>query len=303
LKKLSPIALFVYNRLDHTRQTIEALQKNIFADQSQLFIFSDGPKTEAQVGNVKAVRELTKAVKGFERVHITEREQNLGLARSVISGVTELVEKYGKVIVLEDDMLTSPFFLQYMNEALDMYEKEESVISIHGYIYPVAEKLPETFFLKGADCWGWATWKRGWDLFETDAQKLLDELQDRKLTYSFDFNNSHPYTRMLKDQIEGKVDSWAIRWYASAFVKGRYTLYPGKSLVKNIGVDGSGMHCGSNENYLAEISNKKVKLKKIPIVTDQKAFQAVRIFFKPELKKESQKEHRVKKIFRKLFNL
>ena len=124
-----------------------------------------------------------------------------------------------KVIVLEDDLVTSPHFLQYMNDGLGIYERDDRVISIHGYSYPVHGKLPETFFLRGADCLGWATWKRGWDLFEDDGQRLLNELERRNLTRSFDFDGSYPYTQMLRDQIAGSNSSWAVRWYASAFLR------------------------------------------------------------------------------------
>lgn len=152
-----------------------------------------------------------------------------------------------------------------MNEALNYYEKEEEVISIHGYIYPVASKLPETFFLKGADCWGWATWKRGWDLFEPDGKRLLDELRYRNLRKEFDFNGAYPYTKMLEDQIRGKNNSWAIRWHASAFLKGRLTLYPGRSLIQNIGTDESGTHLRKTNVFNVEISGDPIAVSEIPI--------------------------------------
>jgi len=247
---LSPIILFVYNRPWHTRQTVEALKQNELASESELFVYSDGPKNAQAEPLVKEVREYLKTVDGFKKVTIIEREKNYGLAANIIDGVTNIVDEYGRVIVLEDDLVTSPGFLRYMNEGLDMYENEEKVASIHGYIYPLKhpEKLPETFFIRGADCWGWATWSRAWKYFEPDGQKLLTELQSRKLMKEFDFGGSYPYTRMLKDQIEGKNNSWAIRWYASAFLRGLFTLYPRYSLVKNIGMDGSGTHCTTETN-------------------------------------------------------
>lgn len=276
------IALFVYNRPWHTKQAIEALQKNKLAKESDLIIFSDGPKGEGResvvanqisaVGGQKTdhrqpitdyriqeVREYIRTITGFKSLRIVERERNLGLANSIISGVTEVVNKYGKIIVLEDDLVTSPYFLQYMNDALNLYENEEKVISIHGYVYPI-EGLPETFFLKGADCWGWATWKRGWDLFEADGKKLLTQLKEKKLLKRFDFDEAYPYTKMLKDQIEGKNDSWAIRWYASALIHDKLTLYPGKSLVKNIGTDSSGTHGDNLKNFTPLMTNKLPQL-------------------------------------------
>lgn len=155
----APVALFVYNRPWHSRQTIEALQANALARETELYIFSDGPRAEADVKKVEEVRNYLRSVEGFQSVHIVESNVNKGLAKSVIAGVTNVLQTNSNIIVLEDDMVTSAFFLTYMNRALELYKNETDVISIHGYIYPVKEALPETFFLKGADCWGWATWK------------------------------------------------------------------------------------------------------------------------------------------------
>jgi len=263
---LAPIVLFTYNRPWHTKQTVEALQKNIYAEQSHLFIFSDGPKTEKDEPKVKEVREYLKTIKCFKNIEIIERDKNWGLANNIIDGITKVVNQYGRVIVLEDDLVTSPYFLKFMNDGLNMYEEEEKVISVHGYVYPI-KGLPEIFFLRGADCLGWATWKRGWDLFEKDGKKLLDELEKRKLTKPFDFNGAYPYTKMLKDQVEGKVDSWAIRWYASAFIQEKLTLYPGISLVKHIG--DLGTHIKGNSWWLdVELSEKPIFVKRIPPIED-----------------------------------
>ena len=143
-------------------------------------------------------------MRGFKKIHIIEREKNYGLGNNIITGVTDIIDVYGRVIVLEDDLITAPFFLQYMNEALDIYAENEKVICIHGYAYPVKENLPDTFFLKGADCWGWGTWKRAWRYFERNGEVLLDQLIKTGQTRSFDFNDAYPYTAMLKDQIAGK---------------------------------------------------------------------------------------------------
>lgn len=278
--QLAPIVLFVYNRPEHTRVTIDALKKNELAQESDLFIFSDAPKNENAKKNVLEVRDHIKNISGFKSVAIIERQENFGLAKSIIHGVTELVNKFGKIIVLEDDLVTSPHFLKYMNEALNFYEQEEDVISIHGYVYPVQEKLPETFFIKGADCWGWATWKRGWGLFEADGKKLLDELKNKKLTKEFDLDNSYPYTQMLKSQIKGLNNSWAIRWYASAFLADKLTLYPGTSLVCNTGFDNSGTHTGSIDLFQVKIAQKSVEVKTIPIEVNQIAYDLIKKFFK-----------------------
>ncbi len=276
---VAPIVLFVYNRPWHTQQTVEALQKNELASESDLFIFSDAPKKPEAVAAVQEVREYIKTVGGFKSVSIVERDINFGLANSIIDGVTRLCNEYGRVIVLEDDLVTSPCFLRYMNDALDLYEHEEMVISIHGWVYPVAEKLPETFFLRGADCWGWATWKRGWDIFEPDGKKLLESLKDRHLERAFNFGGSYDYLGMLDSQVKGGNDSWAIRWYASAFLSNRLTLYPGRNLVLNIGNDNSGTHCGVTEIFSGDIADRPVVVDGIPIVESPEARIAVTKFY------------------------
>ena len=277
---LSPIVIFVYNRPDHTRRTVEALQKNVYAQESDLIVISDESKSAAQAEKVSEVRQYIRQIDGFKSVTIVERETNFGLAQSIIDGVTRLCEEYGRVIVLEDDLVTSPYFLQYINSGLDVYEDAERVVSIHGYVYPLKATLPETFFLRGADCWGWATWKRGWDLFEPDGQVLLRELMGRKLTHSFDFDGTYPYTKMLKKQIKGKNDSWAIRWYASAFLRNKLTLYPGRSLVLNIGMDNSGTHCSSTNDFAGDIAESPVRIEAIPVEEHLLARQQIARFHK-----------------------
>lgn len=263
VSELAPIVLFVYNRPQHARSTIEALQQNLLASESELYVYSDGPKSESDREKVEEVRRHLAELDGFARITIIKREQNRGLAHSVISGVSEILSRYGRIIVLEDDMVTSPHFLRYMNEALELYEDEDRVISVHGYVYPVKESLPETFFLKGADCWGWGTWKRGWDLFEADGAKLFQELKDRRLERRFDLNGAYDYTRMLKEQISGKNDSWAIRWYASALLNDRLTLYPGRSLVQNIGTDNSGVHCGATDDFRTDVTVTPIHVERL----------------------------------------
>jgi hypothetical protein len=258
--QLAPICLFVYNRLDHTRRAVDSLKQNLLAQESDLIIFSDASKSELQAAKVRDVRDYISQINGFKSITIVERETNYGLAKSIIDGVTTVVNEYGRTIVLEDDLVTSPYFLTYMNEALEKYAEDDRVISIHGWVFPTDKRLPDSFFLLGADCWGWATWQRGWALFQSNGQYLLDELNRRNLTREFDCNGAYPYTKMLKGQIKGINDSWAIRWYASAFLAGKFTLYPGRSLVHNIGNDGSGTHCDYSVKYDVELSNASVEV-------------------------------------------
>ena len=271
--------LFVYNRPDHTKQTVEALQKNELAKDSELFIYSDAAKNENVEAKVNEVRKYIKTINGFNNITITERDKNWGLANSIIDGVTKIVNEYGKIIVLEDDLVTSPYFLKFMNEALEMYKDDLKVASIHGYIYPI-DDLPEVFFIKGADCWGWATWKNKWDVFESNGQNLLDELKSRKLEKEADFNNSIDFTKMLKDQIQEKNNSWAIRWYMSTFLKNMLTLYPGKSLIQNIGFDKSGSHCGSTDIFSVVVNECDIVSSKIKIIEDVDSRTKMELFFK-----------------------
>ncbi|MDH4164298.1 MAG: glycosyltransferase [Nitrospirota bacterium] len=277
---LAPIALFAFNRVGHLERTVCALRKNAGAEESELFIFSDGPRTNADNAKIESVRQFARSISGFKRVTITARDKNSGLSRSIIAGVTEIVNKYGAVIVLEDDLETSPFFLRYMNDALRFYRDEERVISIHGYMYPVKSELPETFFLRGADCWGWATWKRGWDRFEPDGGKLLQELRARHMEKDFDFNGAYPFTSMLRKQSTGRVDSWAIRWLASAFLDNKLTLYPGSSLVSNIGLDASGEHCSPTTQFDITLGSEPIKIRRIPVEENKTVRKALEQYYR-----------------------
>lgn len=275
----APIILFVYNRLDHTRKTLEALQENLLAEESDLYIYADAAKNQDAVDSVSRVRSYLLSVKGFRNIYIRLRETNLGVDQNVIGGVTEVINEKGRAIVLEDDLVTSPFFLKYMNEALDFYENEEQVISVHGYRYPVETELKEVFFLKGADCWGWATWKRGWDLMELDGQKLLDRFADEELKAEFNFDQSYPYMAALEQQAAGDNDQWDIRWYAAAFLAGKLTLYPGKSMVRNIGHDASGTHCAESNIFDVELAQSAVNVE-TELIPDQEAYLAFAGFLK-----------------------
>jgi GT2 family glycosyltransferase len=253
----TPIALFVYNRPWHTKQTIEALKKNEFAISSDLIIFSDAPKTLQMTELVDKVRKYIKTIEGFKSVTVIERKENYGLAKSIIDGVTMICKKYGRLIIIEDDLVTSPYFLTYMNAALDKYETEDKVMHISGYLLPVSniDKLTESFFVKTTSSWGWATWKRAWDYFEPDATNLLKIIEKNNQIYEFNLKNSIDYMQMLKKQHDGKIDSWAIRWYASVFLNDGLCLFPNRSLIKNVGHDGSGVHCSKNNIYDVEINN------------------------------------------------
>ena len=276
----APIILFVYNRPRHTYQSIKALKHNKFALESDLYIYSDAARHTTDEKDVKEVRDYLHMISGFRNIYIIERNLNFGLANSIISGVTEVVQKHDRVIVLEDDIVPQPGFLKYMNEALNLYADEPQVGCIHAWNYNLDIKNygESTFFLKGADCWGWATWKRAWNEFNPDGQFLLNTIKARNLEYDFNRRNTHDFADMLKDQIDGKNNSWAIRWHASLLVKNMYCLHPTIPIVKNIGFDNSGVHCG--ESDLEQYPVDHINIQKIPIEESDWFFKSYSAFLK-----------------------
>jgi len=255
---LAPIALFVYKRPWHTRQTLESLQKNSFSSESNLFVFADGPKTIADESKVREVRDHIKTVEGFKSLSIVEREQNLGLAKSIITGVTEVLNNYGKVIVVEDDLICSPFFLSYMNQALSIYKNIDKVMHVSAYMYPIDPTgLKETFFFRPASCWGWGTWARAWKHLEYDIHKLIPRF-DKELRHKFNMDGTFNFWHQMEMNRDGRIHSWAIRWYASVFLNNGLCLHPSRSLVNNIGFDGTGVHCGKVAIYDVPLLSRQI---------------------------------------------
>jgi len=283
MQKLAPIALFVYNRPEHTRRTLQFLQQNELATDSHLFIYSDGPKNAKQAEKVAEVRALIKQVDGFKSVEIIQRNSNLGLANSVISGVSQLMEEFGQAIVFEDDLITSPYTLRYFNDALARYQNEEKVMHIGAYMYPLplteSEQLPETFFFRAATSWGWATWARAWQQFNPDEEALMKQF-DAEKKHQFSIEGSMNFWKQMQELKAGRNNSWAIRWYASIFLKGGLTLNPAHSLVSNIGHDGSGVHSGINEIYNVSIYPQPVKHFPEFIAENAGAYALIKVFLK-----------------------
>lgn len=266
---LAPILLFVYNRPEHVKRTLAALEQNILAKESELFIYSDAARSPQDEASVAEVRKIIRtALPFFKQVNIIERETNWGLARSIIDGVTTQINRYERVIVLEDDLIVAPYFLKFMNDALDTYQHEEKVGHIQACDFTQDASLPDTFLIKWTGSWGWATWKRAWKYFNPDGKALLEELQRRKLTYTFDFNGKYGYTRMLRRQTEGKNNSWAIRWNASLFLNDILSLNVGKSLVQNEGFDGSGTNCGGGNLYASRLWMNPIQVHRISPATE-----------------------------------
>jgi len=241
--KPAPIVLFVYNRPYHTRQTVEALRKNELASESKLVIYSDAPKNSEAKQSVQEVREYIKSIAGFKKVTIVEREKNWGLAANIIDGVTKIVNEYGKIIVLEDDLVTSPYFLKFMNEALEFYQDEKRVWHISGWNYPIeADTSDGAFLWRVMNCWGWATWADRWRNYEKDVDKLIGSFSKEDIK-RFNLDGIENFWEQVLENQKGEIDTWAIFWYASIFKHNGLCVNPVQSYVDNIGHDGSGTHC------------------------------------------------------------
>ena len=270
----APILLFVYNRPEHTQRCIESLKRNSLATDSTLYIYADGVKDDTQQAAVNEVRSYIHTIRGFKETIIIERDENWGLARNIIDGVTTQVNQYGRVIVLEDDLVVAPYFLQFMNDALETYQDEHKVGHIQACDFTQDPSLPDTFLIKWTGSWGWATWDRAWKHFNPNGKELLQELEQRKLTRTFDFNGKYGFTRMLRRQIKGKNNSWAIRWNASLFLKDILSLNVGRSLVQNNGFDGSGTHCGGGNLNGSQLWMQPLPVEKITPICENEAARA-----------------------------
>jgi hypothetical protein len=240
----TPIALFIYNRPAHTRVVLESLSRCRRLDECSLKIYCDGPKRAEDAAAVNEAREVAREWAARFDAELIERDSNLGLARSVVNGVSELCDTHGRVIVIEDDFALSPAFLDYMLSALDRYEDEPSVYQICGYMFPIRHApQPDAFFLPLTTTWGWATWSRAWRVFDwrpADAESLRDPEVRRR----FNLNNAYPYAEMLERKLNGENDSWGILFWWAVFRANGLVLHPRKSLVWNGGFDASGTHGG-----------------------------------------------------------
>lgn len=239
----SPIALFVYKRPEHTRLTLESLMQCPEFTDSPLYVFCDGVKKEEDREKVNQTRALVHSLLNG-KAKIIESSENKGLANSIIAGVSNICEIYGRAIVLEDDLVVAPEFLTFLNAALDQYQDQESVMQVSGYMFPIPELIVETeaLFLPFTYSWGWATWQRAWSKFDPQSTGWEVLKSDKDMRSRFDLDDSYSLFNMLNQQMSGKIDSWAVRWYWSVFKHNGNVLYPPQSYITNIGLDGSGTH-------------------------------------------------------------
>lgn len=283
---LSPIVLFVYNRPWHTRQTLEFLSKNILADKSKLFIYADGPKKNIAGEHrqkIKEVRAIIREKKWCAEVEIIERTENMGLANSIILGVTEVVNKYGKIIVLEDDLVTSVGFLQFMNDALTMYQHQDNVMHVSGYMFPVKTKTKsDTFFFNSTSCWGWGTWAGSWSCLNINATDLYHRLIASGRIKEYTLDNTNGLEDNIQQVINGKIDAWAVCWHTSVFLRNGFCLHPCESLVRNIGHDMTGINCKKSwwaTIYTEQKIAQSVFVEPIKLVEDKDVREAVKVFY------------------------
>ena len=263
---LSPIILFVYNRPWHTEKTLKAIMANTLSNESVLYIYSDGPKSNAtstEIDQINNVREIIKKQKWCKKVFIIEREENIGLAQNILSGVTEIIKKYGTVIVLEDDIVTSKFFLEYMNKSLQYFKNNDRVFHINGYNNEsnLQFLLKDIYFMNFMNCWGWATWEDRWDKLNLSYEYFYNKLEEnKKVLKKFDYKFTFSGRLQLKDNLENKIQTWAVLWYSTVFFNNGLCLTPKKSLVNNIGMDGSGIHCEESLFHKKPIFNSNNKI-------------------------------------------
>ena len=283
--KLAPIIIFTYNRYKHFEITLKSLSKNYLSKESELYIFCDGPKNLSDKKNISRIYNLYLLNKSFKKKKIILRKKNIGLKKNITQGVSQILKDYDSVIVLEDDMISSKYFLTYMNEGLKKFKNYSKVASIHAYMYPLKKKFKNKyFFLKGADCWGWGTWKRSWKKLSLNSKKLSIKIEKNNLIEEFNYNNTYNYFKMLKKNIKTNR-SWAICWYASMFLQNMYTLNPTTSLIKNIGLDGSGTNCKIDYQMNSKFLNKYHKIENIDLKENNQIKDEIKIFFKDNLNK------------------
>lgn len=280
----APILLFAYNRLDHLKLTIDALSKNKLATVSDLYVFSDGAK-ENDIESKKAVQEIRgylTTIRGFKTINIVCHDNNKGLAKNITEAVSNYIKIYKKVIVLEDDIITSENFLLYMNTALEKYKNHGRIWHVSGWNYPIVEKEDKSqhaFFWRGMNCWGWGTWEDRWIYFNKDPKRIITHW-DKKKIYNFNIDGCHNFFSQIKLNSEGRINTWAIFWYATIFENDGLCLNPIVSLTENVGLDGSGTNCRKQSHKsLFSVSNK-VSIYPEEFAEDKKILKKIQICLK-----------------------
>lgn len=258
MDKFAPIVFFGYARPDHTAETLQALARNPLAKESIVYAFCDGPRNEKAAAGCEQVRELIRNLSGFKDVQYRFSDVNKGLKNSIIQGVSEVVERHGKAIIVEDDMVSTPYFLSFLNEGLERYEKEDRVFSVCGYAPPM-KKLPkdypfDAFFSYRNMAWGWSTWADRWRKADFEVKGYAEFLANPAEMKRWARGGSDTM-RLLKQQMEGRADTWDVQWNFTLFTHDAYALLPVYSHIQNIGADGTGTHFkGTTDRYWVDLS-------------------------------------------------
>jgi len=267
IEKYAPIALFVYKRPNHTKKVIDALLENKEAKHSTLFVFADGAKnsvSENEIVSIKEVRKIISKIEGFKQVIITESETNLGLKNNIINGINYVLDKFNSVIVLEDDIVPQIGFLEYLNNALNVYENEDKVMHVSAFIYPIKSKnINSTFFYNVNSCWGWGTWKRAWVHFEDNPLKVFQKVIQNYNEFKFNGGQKNFFFKQLEDNVKGTIKTWAVLWHSAIYLNNGLCLHPNKSLITNIGFDNSGENSGIGKIYGKENSIDFINVEKL----------------------------------------
>jgi hypothetical protein len=280
MTNLAPIIVFCYNRPDHLEQTLDTLSRNELADLSTLYIYCDGPKegaSEEQRQKINEVRQVARKRQWCKEVHVVEREENVGLMNNIVGAVTEIVNQYGRVITMEDDIITSKGYLRFMNEALELYKDDEQVMHISGYMWPHKHRLPDTFFYEvpypGG---GWATWQRAWKHYTDDTKSLYDYWCTRWDEFN-KFGDNY-LQKQLEANYHGTMKTWFIKWHAVMLMRGALTLFPGQSLTNNIGFDDQATNCYTTDKFDV-VPVDYVKVERIPIKENKRAAREIYAFY------------------------
>jgi hypothetical protein len=276
----APVVLFTYKRLDHLIQTVESLQSNLYAELTDIYVYSDAAKSLEDQEDVYSVRTYLKTIDGFRSITIIERDYNWGLADNIIDGVTTIVNKYQKIIVLEDDLVSSKYFLQFMNEALERYQNEPRVMQISGYGHEInKDGLPDIFFSRLAYPWGWGTWDNRWQYFQRNSSKIIEEFTDKNI---YDFTLEGTYNDFWRQILANHVlimHTWWVFFYAAIFQRKGLVLYPKFSCIKNIGCDGTGVHSGIYDWFDVELASHFIQLSDVPIEENRLVLERYKMFY------------------------
>ncbi|MBB6461214.1 glycosyltransferase family protein [Flammeovirga kamogawensis] len=248
----APIIVFSYNRSTHTQKVLEALKKNTLFNESPLYLFCDGLKENASEVDRNEHKRIVDIIHNEDNwtkdTTVVVQSQNLGLAKSIVQGVSKVIKKHGSAIILEDDIIVTSGFLAYMNDALQVYKDDPSVMHVNAYLpkspFQKNKFTNSTFFSSHMSCWGWATWESSWNKFTSDSKQLFKEIEEKDLLSKIDLNGSFIGLEQLQNNIDGKISTWAIKWLATILINNGLCLNPSLSLVQNIGMDGSGVNSG-----------------------------------------------------------